>query len=189
MIFSFCVQLATPLNAYANFISLEIQQAQEIKSGANVGSLSGVSSGANRVMEIVHPDFVKTPTPTCATLIYYTDVPRTGDRLRGPRVLYRYGPDLDNNGNYNTAGNCGTSPIVDRLPARGSAVVSVACATGWTRTPSTASDIDGFFVCTQGTKLVNLKLSAAVNLTTGDTKQVIHSVDTKVFARATATTP
>jgi hypothetical protein len=85
-------------NNAANFIAQEIQQAQEIKSGTNVGNVTGASTAANRVMQIVHPDFVKTPTPTCATLIYYTDVPRTSDRLIGPRVLYRYGLDLDSNG-------------------------------------------------------------------------------------------
>jgi len=116
-------------------------------------------------------------------IVYYTRDPENS--LTGPRVLWRYGPDLDENGNYRTPEAVATwqhSPVTDMLAAVAN---DPNCPGGFTRIPARDGDVDGFYTCVRGGQVI-LNANAQVNLTTGYTKkdQVDYAVSTRVFTRA-----
>jgi len=114
-------------------------------------------------------------------IVYYTTNPENS--LTGPRVLWRYGPNLDANGNYDIT-SWQHSPVTDRLAED---AVNPNCPTDFNRIPANLSSADGFYTCVRtGGDQVILNANAQVNLTTGYTKkdQVDYAVSTRVFTRA-----
>jgi type II secretory pathway pseudopilin PulG len=179
-------ELINNLNRASDFISDELRQAQQVETGSGINTTNvpanTIPAGSTIILGIVNPQF---PTNR---IIYYTNTPRTQDRLLGPRVLYRYGPDLLANGTYNTA-SWGISSVADLIPNANDTDLTNAlksCDSGWTRTPTNLGDTDGFFVCTNGSTRVNVRLNAKVPLTTGnsDRDRVLYSTDTSVFTRS-----
>jgi len=115
-------------------------------------------------------------------IVYYTTNPENS--LTGPRVLWRYGPNLDANGNYDIT-SWQHSPVTDRLAED---AVNPNCPTDFNRIPANLSSADGFYTCVRtGGDQVILNANAQVNLTTGYTKkdQVDYAVSTRVSTRAT----
>jgi len=110
--------------------------------------------------------------------------------------LWRYGPDLDANGNYNI-NSWQHSPVTDRLADATNNLERFNCdpfqtdieiPTGWKRIPAVRGEVEGFYVCVRdGGNQVILNANAEVNLTTGDTDKdkVKYSVSTRVSPRAT----
>ena len=152
-------------------------------------------------------DIVKVSLPTAAEailgltlpnyrdqIIYYT-IPATNPWIP-PRVLYRWGPPLDVNGNYllerdTTTGqvinvNWVHSVLVDML-ADNTHVTNRDCDNGWKAIPTENNERDGFYVCVKEDNLVRLRLTAIFPTTTSRNKKVsqnIYSTDLKIFARS-----
>jgi hypothetical protein len=188
-------ELVNSVNRAGEFIADEIRQARRVVAEAAIDptNIAGVPTGGTKILGIENANLAN-------QIVYYTAPPRNTDRLTGPRVLYRYGPDLNVNGTYNTA-SWGTSAVADLIPNANDADLNdptknlKACdTTEWTRIPLAASSTDGFFVCTRvnGTSTdltrVNIRINAKIGLTrvnnAANTDKTIYSTDTNVFARS-----
>lgn len=154
-------ELINNFNRSSAFISDELRQAQRVLSQTdlNNASLTAIPSGANRVLGIINPNFTN-------PIVYYTLA--SPDKLIGPRVLYRYGPDFNDNGSYRTTTPPNpsdtttwvTTVVTDLIPGpyKDESDTTVqnslqrTCPCGWTRIPAVPSNlaqdtIDGFSVC------------------------------------------
>ena len=178
-------EIQNNLNRTLEFVSDDLRRARIIAETEDAITSTKVPTGARAVLAFQISD-PNNPgqAPLSEQIVYYTKGPENS--LTGPRVLWRYGPDLDEDGNYITPDNIATwqpSPVTDMLAA---AANNPNCPTGFTRIP--ADTVDGFFACVRdGGNQVILNANAEVNLTTGDTDKdkVKYSVSTRVSPRAT----
>jgi len=121
-------------------------------------------------------------------IVYYTTGPENS--LTGPRVLWRFGPNLDANGNYITPADISTwirSPVTDMLA---SAANNPNCPADFNLIDNPdAPPVDGFFACVRdGGGQVILNANAQVEMTTltaGTRDKVDYAVSTRVSTRAT----
>ncbi|REJ58155.1 MAG: hypothetical protein DWQ51_00375 [Microcystis wesenbergii TW10] len=115
-------------------------------------------------------------------IVYYTTNPENS--LTGPRVLWRYGPNLDANGNYDIT-SWQHSPVTDRLAED---AVNPNCPTDFNRIPANLSSADGFYTCVRtGGDQVILNANAQVEMTTltaGKRDKVDYAASTRVATRA-----
>ncbi|MFN7512343.1 MAG: type II secretion system protein, partial [Microcystis sp.] len=146
-----------------------------------------VPTGARAVLAFQIPD-PNNPgqAPLNEQIVYYTKGPENS--LTGPRVLWRYGPDLDANGNYNI-NSWQHSPVTDRLAAPAPAPDDI-CPEGFNLIAVNPNPVvDGFFTCIRaGGGQVILNANAEVEMTTvtnGNRDKVKYSVSTRVSPRAT----
>ncbi|MCZ8126029.1 MAG: type II secretion system protein [Microcystis sp. LE19-114.1B] len=175
-------EIQNNLNRTLEFVSDEVRRARIIADSETAITSTQVPTGARAVLAFQIPD-PNNPgqAPLNEQIVYYTKGPENS--LTGPRVLWRYGPDLDANGNYNI-NSWQHSPVTDRLAAAAS---NPNCPTGFTRIPA-LGNVDDFYACVRnGGRQVILNANAEVNLTTGDTDKdkVNYSVSTRVSPRAT----
>lgn len=180
-------EIQNNLNLTLEFVSDEVRRAKTIAdSEATAAAIESVPEEARTeearavlAFQIPNPNDLSQPLPN--QIVYYTQNSRTQDSLTG-LVLWRYGPNLDEDGNYDI-NSWIPSPVTDRLAA---AANNPNCPTGFTRIP--ADTVDGFYACIRaGGNQVILNANAEVNLTTGDTDKdkVKYSVSTRVSPRAT----
>jgi hypothetical protein len=192
------------LNHATEFISDEARQAKRIiksKDGIDTSSIpadEALPKNAQIVLAIELPNYRD-------QIIYYT-APADNPWLP-PRVLYRWGPDINENGKYVevdangkpfdkvenvksdtkkvTNVNWNHSPLADMLVATES--VRDKDCDGWNQMPPEADFVDGFFVCVNNDEnLVRLRMASEVVLTSyagGKPEKEIYSTDTKIFAR------
>lgn len=174
-------EIENNLNRTLEFVSDEVRRARIIADKEADIVMTQVPTGARAVLAFQIPN-PNNPGQTLPNqIVYYTKGPENS--LTGPRVLWRYGPDLDANGNYNI-NSWQHSPVTDRLAAAAS---NPNCPTGFTRIPA-LGNVDDFYACVRnGGRQVILNANAEVNLTTGDTDKdkVNYSVSTRVSPRAT----
>lgn len=176
-------EIQNNLNRTLEFVSDEVRRAKTIADSETAIQRDGLPEGSRAVLafQIPNPNDLSQPLPN--QIVYYTQNSRTQDSLTG-LVLWRYGPSLDEDGNYDydITSPWQTSPVTDMLA---SAANNPNCPTGFTRIP--ADTVDGFFTCIRaGGGQVILNANAQVNLTTGDTDKdkVKYSVSTRVSPRA-----
>jgi type II secretory pathway pseudopilin PulG len=177
-------EIQNNLNRTLEFVSDDVRRARIITETV-ASKDDGLPDGAQSVLSFQIPD-PKAPSKALdQKILYYTKGP--GDSLTGPRVLWRYGPDLDENGNYITPEDIDSwipSPVTDMLAA---AANNPNCPTGFTRIP--ADTVDGFYACIRaGGGQVILNANAEVEMTTvtnGNRDKVDYSVSTRVSPRAT----
>jgi len=116
-------------------------------------------------------------------IVYYTTDPENS--LTGPRVLWRYGPNLDANGNYDITSSWQHSPVTDMLAED---AVNPNCPTDFERIPANLSSVDGFYTCVRtGGDQVILNANAQVEMTTltaGKRDKVDYAASTRVATRA-----
>ena len=183
-------EIQNNLNRTLEFVSDEVRRARIIAQTEAAIVTTEVSDwkkipGAQAVLAFQISD-PNNPgqAPLNEQIVYYTQNSQTGDSLTG-LVLWRYGPNLDENGNYIPPEDIDSwipSPVTDMLAA---AANNPNCPTGFTRIP--ADTVDGFYACIRaGGGQVILNANAEVNLTTGDTDKdkVKYSVSTRVSPRA-----
>lgn len=126
--------------------------------------------------QIPNPNNPNLPFPK--QIVYYTTGPEKDLGLTG-RVLWRYGPNLDANGNYDID-TWEPSPVTDMLAE---AADDPTCPDGFTRIPALGK-VDDFYTCVRaGGNQVILNAEAQVKMTTNEA--VGYSVRTGVFPRAT----
>ncbi|MBD2115444.1 MULTISPECIES: PulJ/GspJ family protein [Microcystis] len=116
-------------------------------------------------------------------IVYYTTDPENS--LTGPRVLWRYGPNLDANGNYDITSSWQHSPVTDMLAED---AVNPNCPTDFNRIPANPSSADGFYTCVRtGGDQVILNANAQVEMTTltaGKRDKVDYAASTRFATRA-----
>ena len=180
-------EIQNNLNRTLEFVSDEVRRARIIADSETAITSTQVPTGARAVLAFQIPD-PNNPgqAPLSEQIVYYTQNSQTGDSLTG-LVLWRYGPNLDENGNYITPEDIDSwipSPVTDMLAA---AANNPNCPTGFTRIP--ADTVDGFYACIRaGGGQVILNANAEVEMTTvtnGNRDKVDYSVSTRVSPRAT----
>ena len=184
-------EIQNNLNRTLEFVSDDLRRARIIvETEANIVTTKvpqARAAGARPVLAFQISD-PNNPgqAPLNEQIVYYTENSQTGDSLTG-LVLWRYGPNLDENGNYITPEDIDSwipSPVTDMLAA---AANNPNCPTGFTRIP--ADTVDGFFACVRdGGGQVILNANAEVEMTTvtnGNRDKVDYSVSTRVSPRAT----
>lgn len=181
-------EIRNSLNRTLEFVSDEVRRARIIANSETQITSTKVPGGAKAVLAFQIPD-PNNPSqaPLNEQIVYYTTGPESS--LTGPRVLWRYGPNLDANGNYTTPANVNVpwqhSPVTDMLAATAN---NPNCPTDFNPIVAPSSTVDGFFACVHkdGNQVI-LNANAQVNLTTGDTDKdkVKYSVSTRVSPRAT----
>jgi type II secretory pathway component PulJ len=187
-------EIQNNLNRTLEFVSDDLRRARIIADSEAAITSTQVPTGARAVLAFQISD-PNNPgqAPLSEQIVYYTKGPENS--LTGPRVLWRYGPDLDANGNYNI-NSWQHSPVTDRLADATNNLERFNCdpfqtdieiPTGWKRIPAVRGEVEGFYVCVRdGGNQVILNANAEVNLTTGDTDKdkVKYSVSTRVSPRA-----
>jgi hypothetical protein len=185
-------EIQNNLNRTLAFVSDDIRRARIIAdSEARIVS-TRVPTGARAVLAFQIPNPSNPSQPLSEQIVYYTKGPE--NNLTGPRVLWRFGPDLDNNGNYITPENIGSwkhSPVTDMLAdatgnenRRDCDPFRPGTLTGWQRIPADPNLVEGFYTCvSSGGRQVILNANAQVNMTTNEA--VKYSVSTRVSTRAT----
>ena len=180
-------EIQNNLNRTLEFVSDEVRRAKTIADSEAAITSTQVPTGARPVLAFQISD-PNNPgqAPLNEQIVYYTQNSQTGDSLTG-LVLWRYGPNLDENGNYITPEDIDSwipSPVTDRLAA---AANNPNCPTGFTRIP--ADTVDGFYACIRaGGGQVILNANAEVEMTTvtnGNRDKVDYSVSTRVSPSAT----
>jgi hypothetical protein len=175
-------EIRNNLNRTLEFVSDEVRRAKIIaNSQAEIitDQVPGWEDipGARAVLAFQIPDPRNPNNLLVRQIVYYTRNPENS--LTGPRVLSRYGPNLNANGNYEI-GNYIHSPVTDML---GAAAVNRNCPANFNRIPANTDDVGGFFACVhEDRNRVILNANAQVNMTTNE--KVEYSVSTTVFPRA-----
>ncbi len=187
-------EIQNNLNRTLEFVSDEVRRARIIApTEANIVTTKvpqARAAGARPVLAFQIPDPNNPSQLLPDQIVYYTQNSQTGDSLTGPRVLWRYGPNLDANGNYITPADITTwirSPVTDMLAATANNPNFCDDHEGFELIAADPGDVDGFYVCVRdGGSQVILNANAEVNLTTGDTDKdkVKYSVSTRVSPRA-----
>jgi hypothetical protein len=174
-------EIRNNLNRTLEFVSDEVRRAKIIaKSQAEINPVPGwkdIPGAPQAVLAFQIPDPRNPNNLLVQQIVYYTRNPENS--LTGPRVLWRYGPNLNANGNYEIF-NYIHSPVTDML---GSAAVNRDCPANFNRIPANTDDVGGFFACVhEDRNRVILNANAQVNMTTNE--KVEYSVSTTVFPRA-----
>ncbi|WP_430015188.1 PulJ/GspJ family protein [Microcystis protocystis FBCC-A270] len=187
-------EIQNNLNRTLEFVSDDVKRARIIvETEANIVTTKvpqARAAGARPVLAFQIPDPNNPSQLLPDQIVYYTQNSQTGDSLTG-LVLWRYGPNLDEDGNYITPDNIATwqpSPVTDMLAATANNPNFCDDHEGFELIAADPGDVDGFFACVRnGGGQVILNANAEVNLTTGDTDKdkVKYSVSTRVSPRAT----
>jgi hypothetical protein len=184
-------EIRNNLNRTLEFVSDDVRRARIIAKTAAAITSGQVPSGARAVLafQIPNPNS-PSQAPLGEQIVYYTQVPEDKDSLTqvpedkdsltGPRVLWRYGPSLDENGNYDI-NTWQRSPVTDMLAETAN---NTDCPAGFNLIATASNAVDGFSACVHNDgKQVILNANAQVRMTTNE--EVNYSVSTRVFPRAT----
>jgi prepilin-type N-terminal cleavage/methylation domain-containing protein len=156
------------INRASDFINDEIRKAKYINEQDTINAI--VNSGStytlpvspnaqltdlnvkNIVLALAIPDTDDIGTDDELVVYYTKSVPQDSTTWRGPMLIYRWGPTLNNNGSYNiVAGNLNYTdePLIDGIKATdlGDDFDTSKCPN---RTPSTG--FSGFYACLGGQK-------------------------------------
>ncbi|CCI02932.1 PulJ/GspJ family protein [Microcystis aeruginosa] len=173
-------EIQNNLNRTLEFVSDEVRRASRIANSEEQITSEKVPKGAQAVLAFQIPDPGNPGQPLPDQIVYYT----TGsvDSLTGPRVLWRFGPNLNANGNYITPEDINTwirSPVTDMLAAPAN---NPNCPGNFNRIPA-LGNVDDFYTCVRivGNQVI-LNANAQVKMTTNEA--VNYSVSTRVFPRA-----
>lgn len=180
-------QMQYNLNRSVEFVSNEIRNAQTIETNPATYAAS-VPSGATPILVLQIPTSVN---PSGKPIIYYTMATNksTYPWLLGNLALYRWGPAIGSDGNYDKTAAWEHAPIIDMLSDKAKPTTE-SCATGEkevsAKIPGTTADAEGFYVCLVGDRLA--KLHAISNIYSDRLSDTVTKrVDTQAFARSALT--
>lgn len=194
-------EIRNNLNRATEFISDETRRAEKIvKNHSEIVRPDSIPSDAQMILALQLPNYKD-------SIIYYTT--SASNPWIGPRVLHRWGPPLDSNGNYELVDGSGdpipngSSEEVTNANWVNSALVDMIIDYGqvpdrdckeWTRVPAEVDLVSGFFVCVNDAgNLVRLRLISEIPLTSTTTTRdgrsivqdkAVYSTDTKIFVRS-----
>lgn len=186
-------EIRNNLNRTLEFVSDDVRRARIIANADDAIVTDQVAQARAAGSRVVLAFQISNPNnpgqaPLPNQIVYYTTGPENS--LTGPRVLWRFGPNLDANGNYITPADIATwirSPVTDMLA---SAANNPNCPADFNLIDNPdAPPVDGFFACVRnGGGQVILNANAQVEMTTvtaGTRDRVDYAASTRVSARAT----
>lgn len=166
------------------FITEEIKRASAIEPDATNAALFD-SNGKTVVLALDIPDITDNVNlgadndpSTSERIVYYLQA--ASGNWRAPQVLYRWGPPLNNNGEY-TENTWQSEALIDALD--NTALDASPCEAGDTLTPVLAEATEGFHACLTGTNIAHLFFSGVTRDAQGNDGDS-YKADTKVFVRA-----
>jgi hypothetical protein len=170
------------LNRALDFISAEIRQSSKI-NGDEIPLPPEFSSPANAEADAIQPVLRLTIQNIAHPIIYYIASPKPGVKTwLGPKMIYRWGPEFDTNGNYSST-TWTHQPLVDAIEET---TATPACETGWTASPKLSPT--GFHACIDPQNRV-AQLIQSGKLTRSAKASVPYTAKAQVFARASGYTP
>jgi len=188
-------EIRNNLNRTLEFVSEDVRRAKIIAQTESSILTDQVpqarASGARAVLAFRIPDPSNPIQILPDQIVYYTTGPENG--LTGPRVLWRFGPELDANGNYITPDQIDTwrsSPVTDMLAAPAPAPGGICSDPGNFRLIAVNPNpvVDGFYACVRdGGGQVILNANAQVEMTTltaGKRDKVDYAASTRFATRA-----
>jgi prepilin-type N-terminal cleavage/methylation domain-containing protein len=145
------------------FMTDEIKMSQQVMTNIPSPASSiqnfNAASGSSRVQPIL----VLYPAPTSGLknpIVYYLADPPNSSVWLGPRVIYRWGPTLLQNGNYSDGDGHDVSQIisgspvayynevlVDRMSDKVAAQANIACESSYSYAAPTIAKRLGFYAC------------------------------------------
>lgn len=184
-------EIRNNLNRTLEFVSDDLRRARIIADADaaivtdQVAEARAAGSRVVLAFQISNPNNPGQALPD--QIVYYTTGPENS--LTGPRVLWRFGPNLDPNGNYITPADIDTwirSPVTDMLAT---AANNPNCPADFNLIDNPdAPPVDGFFACVRdGGGQVILNANAQVEMTTvtaGNRDRVDYAASTRVATRA-----
>lgn len=181
-------EIQNNLNLTLEFVSDEVRRAKIIPDSEAAIMTDQLPEGARAVLAFQIPNPSSPGLLLPNQIVYYTTSPGLESSLTGPRILWRFGPDLDANGNYNI-NSWQHSPVTDRLAAPAPAPDGI-CPEDFNLIAVNPNPVvDGFYACVRaGGNQVILNANAQVEMTTvtnGNRDKVDYSVSTRVSPRAT----
>ncbi len=175
------------LNRALDFMADEIRQAQP------TNSVTAIATDASSNLSTAAPNFTPTgKTPVLRLqlpgasepVIYYLAAKPTGSPWFGPNIVYRWGPTMNNSGQYTdltTPASWQDKPLVDSI-VNTVPSTTPSCPSGWTLNPPSGS-VTGFYACVDSTgKIASLDLRGTQSDTYG-TSLSPYEVSSKAFAR------
>jgi type II secretory pathway pseudopilin PulG len=175
------------LNRALDFMADEIRQAQP------TNSVTAIATDASSNLSTAAPNFTSTgKTPVLRLqlpgasepVIYYLAAKPTGSPWFGPNIIYRWGPTMNNSGQYTDLATPATwqdKPLVDSI-VNTAPSTTPSCPSGWTLNPPSGS-VTGFYTCVDSTgKIASLNLRGTQSDTYG-TSLAPYEVSSKAFAR------
>ncbi len=182
----------TEINRAMEFISDEIKRADTIDvdpaTAFAAAAVPNPPSGAQPILALNIPNV--TNAGVQSPIIYFVSDPVAGQSVwNGPKVIYRFGPPLNTNGEYNLDAGVAWAlePLVDGISDDSA---TVACDAGETASPSNGAL--GFYACIAPTTDNPAKGETAKIFAIGkhkldnsnNSKYEYYQADTQVFARA-----
>lgn len=177
--------------------------AEEVKMASNIEENVAIDVQASLASDFPSDCDVPSDGVDCALIlqipnvdqriIYYVWRPADNSPWLGPKVIYRWGPNIDLNGNYTNPNNPSrwtVEPLVDLIEDSVPAP-NPNCPSGWTANPP-VPDRDGFYSCVNSSgKVAEIYLRGKLtdSLTTNpscgsDEKVPYYCIKTRVFARS-----
>ena len=174
------------LSRAINFIALEAQMAEKIVNPSTLSNFTAASGSSNVeqviALEIPHPDNPESEPPY--EVVYYIAQPPNSSPWSGQRVIYRWGPTLELDGDYtpSTGYNSSNSNhnknyvltdfISDQVPSQ-----NPSCPSGWAAYPD-QNDREGFYACVRDEAIASIYLEGEK-----DQADDVVVVESKIFAR------
>ena len=195
-------QKRTEFNRAMEFISDEMRQADhiDVDPTAEFDKVFGGASpiltppaNAQPVLAINIPGVSRPGVTGDSPILYFVSEPSGGDAgvWNGPRVIYRYGPAIRNNGTLNNS-SWDSEPLVDGIS---SDTVATACDAGFTKRP--AANARGFYACIKPIATTNVAGTPVDETKKGETAKLFaigklegaggsdnYQANTQVYARA-----
>ncbi len=146
---SFNITARNEASRTVEFISDELRSAQSIEVDNSIGPTGNLTNTTDGVaQDYTLPTNTTNGIPRLALqipgvtqrVIYTVAKPNTNSTWKGPLVLYRWGPNLDNNGEYTDSDNTTNwvnEPLIDGLD---DSTQTVSCG-------GVDEDYEGFFAC------------------------------------------
>ena len=168
-----------------DFISDEIRKAELIEDDET--NASGYTSDPNEevVLALKIPGLDSdndSSTNNESRVLYYVSNPPANSVWKGPKVLYRWGPPLNSNGEY-TTGAWGEQPLIDEISSNTITLNCEGATTASTTDDWIASSASGFGACiSPNNKTAQLYIDGEIAKTLGSND--IYKSNTKTFARS-----
>ena len=176
------------LNRSLDFITSEVRQSTLInkdmsKPNPTEFSPSSAQVDVSSAQTVLRLTMQGLPVP----VIYYLASPAVSNLTwRRPKVVYRWGPDFNDDGTYlnPTAPSSWThKPVVDALDDARDAPVTVSCRpASWTASP--ASNVTGFYACIDSNnKIAQIFMNGRITKALGAPE--IYHASAQAFSRTT----
>ncbi len=173
------VERRNEVNRGLDFISDEVRLATKIKTDPSTAFNEAKADGKltfNPPLD-AEPVLALNIPGVGDEVLYYVSSPATSNRWIGPRVIYRFGPPLDSNGQYTNKDKpsaWGAEPLIDRVDDNPISLLS--CTDG-------KIEAKGFAACVNNNeKMAQLYMNGKFNPDPDDIE--VYKATTNVFARA-----